>query len=171
MEKLSVIGEWRDIIKYADGRVVITDWQRNCVVKKLGVLVSEMLKGASESGISFWAIGSGNVSWDTTPFTPTISDADLTAEFARKAISAGNIVYINDSNEVSETPTNRLQISCMFESGDANGDWREFAIIAGTGASATVGTGKIINHKAHSLLVKTSDMTVTRQIRFTFVSA
>ena len=164
-----VVGEFRDTIIYKDGRKEVLEWNKNIIVRNLGILVARMLKGDPQAGIGYWAIGSGNSSWDVVPVEATVEDVALVAEFVRKIIPAEALYYIDDNNLVSVSPTNRLEIVLTFEYIDAVGSWREFAIFAGS-ATATLNSGTNINKKNHGRIDKTADMTIIRQMRFTFVN-
>ena len=91
----------------------------------------------------------------------------LVNEVGRKVIPASAFAFLFFFFRVSSTPTNVLQITLTFGANDCNGDWREFAIYGGN-ATSTLGTGIMINHKTHALLVKTNTIQVQRQIKFTF---
>lgn len=161
-------GEFRDTIYYADGSVEVTEWNRNLIVTGINNLIAALFKGQSGySGIGYWAIGSGQASWDTSLQNPTASGTKLVTEFARKAIPASAITFLTSSDTVSSTVTNRLQITLTFEESEANGSWREFGIFGGN-ATATKDSGIMINHKTHSIIPKSNSMRIERQIRFTF---
>ena len=90
----------------------------------------------------------------------------LTAEIGRVAIPASEITFLDSNyNEVSN-PTNIIQIKHTFGVSDCNGTWREFGIFGGN-ATATTNSGLLINKRHHSVLTKTSEMTVERTMRFT----
>ena len=159
-------GEFRDIITYADGTVEVTDWSRNTIVNDVTKAIAYAL--AQKGGATFWAVGKGLETWDNVnPPSPNATDNVLTSEIGRKAISASNIVFLNDSGSVSSTPTNVIQITVTFGANECNGSWREFAIVGGN-ATASANTGILINHKTHALIQKDSNMQIERQMRFTF---
>lgn len=162
------IGEFRDIIRYNNGKTVVTDWKRNTIVNGLAKLVSIMLKGDNGyGGIKYWAIGSGSDSWDNNPHSPSASDEGCTNEIYRKAIPSNAIKYLDDNFEETSNKTNRLLISLTFNNDEGNGTWREFAIVGGN-ATDQANSGIAINHKITGRFDKTSDMKIERQIRFTF---
>lgn len=167
--KFKIEGCFRDTIIYKNGTKKVLDWNKNIIVKNLGILVARMLKDDPQAGIGYWAIGSGNPTWDIVPESATADETSLLLEFFRKAIPSEAINYIDDDNLVSNTPTNRLEIVLTFDDAEAVGVWREFAIFAGA-ATATLNSGTNINKKNHGRIDKTSDMTIIRQMRFTFVT-
>ena len=161
-------GEFRDTIYYADGRVEVTDWNRNLIVSGINNLISALFKNQSGyTGIGYWAVGSGQSSWDTNLANPAASDVKLVNEIGRKAIPASAITFLTSSDDTTSTVTNRLQITLTFEENDANGSWREFGIFGGN-ATSTKDSGVMINHKTHSVIPKSNSMRIERQIRFTF---
>lgn len=162
------IGEVKDTIYHADGRVEVREF-RNTIVNGIGKLVACLLKAqAGYKGIQYWAVGSGSEGWDNVnPPVALATDTGCTNEIGRKAIPTSAIVFLDTNNNVTATPTNKIQITVTFGENDCNGTWREFAIFGGN-ATTTRNSGIAINHKTHAILVKTNTMVVERQIRFTF---
>ena len=123
-----------------------------------------MLKGDAD-GVQYWAVGSGNSSWDVDPVNPSQSETTLTNEIGRVALSASDLKYLNPDYTESDNPTNILQIKHTFGENDCNGQWREFGIFGGN-ATAETDSGIMINKKHHALITKASDMTIDRTMRF-----
>lgn len=163
-----ITGHFKDIIHYADGRTEVREGQ-NIIVKNIGKLIASLFKIQSGyTGLQYWAVGSGSESWDNVNPTPaTENDTQLVNEIGRKAISPSNITYLDEGNQPTSTVTNKIRVTVTFGTGDCNGTWREFAIFGGN-ATGTRNSGLAINHKNHSIMVKTAEMTVERQIIFTF---
>ncbi|MDF2615496.1 MAG: hypothetical protein K0Q47_151 [Sedimentibacter sp.] len=160
-------GEFRDVIRYKDGRIEERPWQRNLIVNDIIKAIACALKG--DAGIKYWAIGKGLDSWDdVTPPAPAATDSQLVQEIGRKALTSGSFQYVDGSGNVSTPMTNRLLITVTFGYEECNGNWREFSIVGGSSATATLNTGVLLNHKTHGLIVKTNSMEIERQIRFTF---
>ena len=159
-------GEITDKI-YKNGVLVETRKGHNLVVNSFLRLVMCLLKNQTGySGIQYWAVGSGASSWDNETPTPDVNATRLTAEIGRVAIPASEITFLDSNyNEVSN-PTNIIQIKHTFGVSDCNGTWREFGIFGGN-ATATTNSGLLINKRHHSVLTKTSEMTVERTMRFT----
>lgn len=170
LEKMnrSIIGEYVDTIRHADGRVEIREAQ-NCIINDIGKLIACLFKGQSGySRLGYWAVGQGLDNWDNVnPVSAQPTDTGCVNEIGRKEIPIENIKFLDSSNRETTTVTNKLQITLTFTENDCNGVWREFAIFGGN-ATATRNSGIAINHKNHAILVKTSSMVVERQIRFTF---
>lgn len=166
--KTHITGQYKDTIRYADGRVEVREGH-NLVVDGIYKLITSLLSNKSGyKGLGYWAIGEGLSSWNsTTPPSPSESDTRLTAEIGRVEISASNMVWLDESNEVSSTPTNKLRVRVTFGNSACVGSWREFGIFGGD-ATSTRDSGIMINHKTHGLIVKTAEMEIEREIIFTF---
>ncbi len=169
-----MIGEWQDKITNVEtGEVTVLPWQRNLVVNTIGNLIAARFFGntgggdADDKPISYWAIGSGNPSWDTVPGIPSVTDTILVAEFARKLITPSEMTYLDAGDLPTVSNTNKLQIILTFGTSEANGTWREFGIFGGN-ATAVLDTGLMINHKIHGSITKTVAIAIERTIRFTF---
>lgn len=159
-------GEITDIIHYKDGRVE-KRVGHNLVVNDFLKLVMSLLKGETGyKGVQYWAIGSGASSWDSNMPSPAIDATKLTSELGRVAISAGEIKFFTPEYEVTNTPTNIIQITHTFGLSDCNGVWREFGLFGGNATTAK-DSGIMINKRHHAVLTKTEEMTIERVMRFT----
>lgn len=163
---LRMTGEITDRI-YKNGVLVDEIVGHNLIVNSFLRLVMALCKGESGYGkIQYWAIGSGEDSWDDATPDPDINAVKLTAELGRVAITASEISFLDVSGAVSTTPTNVLQIRHIFGPNDCNGKWREFGIFGGN-ATPTADSGIMINKKHHSIITKTSEMSIERTMKFT----
>lgn len=169
LKVLNVKGEYTDTIRYADGTVeVIKD--QNLIVDGLYKIITSLLSAkGGYSGLQYWAIGSGNPSWDVSLPQPAKSDTRLTLEIGRKQIQPSDFAWVNDEGVVQSQPTNRLRVRVTFSTTECVGDWREFGIFGGN-ATSTSNSGILMNHKNHALVTKTSEMEIEREIIFTFSS-
>ena len=163
--KQKSIGEFRDVIKYADGTVETTEWSRNTIVTDVTKAIAYAL--AQKGGATYWAIGSGQESWDTTPVDPQPSDTRLNNEIGRKLIPASAIKFLDSKGQETTSITNTIQITLTFGANELNGKWREFAIVGGN-ATSNANSGILINHKTHGVINKTDTMEIERQMKFTF---
>lgn len=172
MEK-KFIGEVSDVlIDVETGERTVLPISYNTVVDNASVLIAGLIKRhAGFQGALFWEVGEGDGTWnDAAPPTPAKTDFKLFKPLFRKAIATSDISFIDGSNNVVATPTNRIQIVVKFATGEANGYLREFGIFGG-GADAVVGTlgsGLMINRKTHGVIYKTTGIELERTIRFTF---
>ena len=161
-----MVGEITDRI-YKNGVLVEERVGHNLIVNSFLKLAMALLKGQPGfSGIGYWAVGSGESSWDTNLPDPEINATVLTAEIGRVNIQPSEITFLDANYNPSTNPTNILQIKHTFGINDCNGVWREFGIFGGQ-ASAIANTGLMINKKHHKIITKTSDMTIERTMRFT----
>ena len=174
----SCTGYWFDRITSAlTGETVEFGREFNMIVSSIGRLAAVRFRGdANYHGLQVWAVGSGLADWDGRwdggmPPSPDPTATRLVNEIGRLPLSiAGgdsSIAYADRDGNPSEGITNRLLVRRTFGRGDANGDWREFALFGGD-ASEARGSGIMVNHKLHRVISKTSDMTVERSIIFTF---
>lgn len=152
---------------YKKGVLVEERVGHNLVVNSFLNLVMCLLKQESGySGLQYWAVGSGNSSWDDNTPTPEIDATRLTSEIGRVPISINDLRFLDSNyNEVSN-PTNILQISHTFGINDCNGTWREFGIFGGN-ATEILNSGIMINKRHHAVINKTDEMTIDRIMRFT----
>ena len=161
----NAIGEFRDIIRYKDGRVEVTEWTRNTIVNSVTKAIAYAL--AQKGGATYWAVGSGADSWDTSMPSPNVTDTQLTKEIGRKIIPNSAIKFLDSHGSETEEVTNVILIKMTFGASELNGKWREFAIVGGN-ATASPNTGILINHKHHGLITKNDTMEIERQMKFTF---
>lgn len=164
-------GEYKDTIKYKDGTVEVYE-DHNLIVDGIFNLITSLLATKSEyKGLQYWAIGEGLSSWNSEALPqPTAKDTKLVKEIGRKLLSPSNISWVNDRGEPSESPTNRLKVSVTFGHDECTGNWREFGLFGGN-ATVSADSGILINHKNHGLIVKTTEMEISREIIFTFTKA
>ena len=121
MEKVkqSSVGQFRDIIKYADGRVEVTEWSRNTIVNDVTKAIAYAL--AQKGGATYWAIGSGQESWDTTPTDPQPTDTRLVNEIGRKLIPNSAFTFLDSHGRETSSITNTIQITLTFGANEVNG--------------------------------------------------
>ena len=168
---LKMRGEIIDKIYDKEGNLIEERKGENLVVTSFLTLIACLMKNEQlYSGIQYWAIGQGNSSWDEVLPSPTLGDTQLVSEIGRVALDPSDITYVDENFDESPIPTNILQIQHTFDENTLNGSWREFGIFGGNATSA-LGSGIMINHRNHALLVKTSEMVVQRTMRFTLTLA
>ena len=163
-------GEVLDYFIHPDGSRELIRHDHNLIVNDCSVLIALLMRQeVGYVGLQYWAVGAGSNTWpNDPPPAPSASDSQLVDETYRKAIDTVNdIVYLDDSNVVSLTPTHKIQITVIFEEAEANGELREFGIFGGN-ASATLNSGVMINHKIHPLIYKTTALRLERILRLTF---
>lgn len=162
-----MVGESIDKI-YKNGVLIDEIHGHNLVVNSFLSLVLSLIKqrgSGSMNGVQYWAIGSGNSSWDSSMPNPSLTETQLTNEIGRSLISTSDIVFLDENYEETSSPTNILQVSHTFGSSECNGTWREFGLFGGN-ATATANSGIMINKRHHAVITKTSEMTIERVMRF-----
>ena len=165
-----IIGEVFDTIYYPDGRVEKREKSFNLIMKSFSTLIGAFIKGDTDytGGNLYWAIGSGQTTWDTSTFTPVDSATQLTNEVFRKEIPLSSRYFVNQNGDRVTTVTNRIQLDIVIEGRELNGfSLREFGIFGGN-ASSVANSGIMINHKVHARIDKTEGMRIVRSIRLTF---
>lgn len=168
--RVKMVGEITDKI-YKNGELIDVRVGHNIIVNSFLNLTMALMAGATGyTGIQYWAIGSGNASWDSDPVDPAENATQLTNEIGRVAIASSEIKFVDAEYQESVTPTNILQIEHSFGANDCNGTWREFGLFGGN-ATTTANSGIMINKKHHAVLTKTADMTIDRTMRFTLTLA
>lgn len=162
------LGETFDTITYPDGRVEKRERSFNIVVDSISKLISALIKNDSAyaEGNLYWAVGTGQSTWDTAPYNPVSTNTKLINEVFRKRITKRT--FIDSAGNPTAIATNRLQLEITVESSEANGlSLREFGIFGGN-VTGTKDSGVMINHKIHSRIDKEEGMIVERSVRFTF---
>lgn len=163
-------GMFKDIIRCGDKVVEETPWTHNLVVQSVTNLIAAQISGKMGSGNLYWAVGSGDTSWDAegADVKPTLGETQLTNEIGRKKITDTDIEFYTADNQHSDDITNRLHITSMFTEEECNGNWREFGLFGGDDAGVMVNTGIMIDKKHHGLISKTNETTVERHLILTF---
>lgn len=163
--KIHMTGQIVDRI-YKNGKLIDTIKGHNLVVNSFLKLVMTLCKGEpGYGGIQYWAVGSGDPSWDTDLPNPEINATRLTTEIGRVQIEPSEISYLTVDMAVSPTPTNIIQIRHVFGPSECNGTWREFGIFGGN-ATGAANSGIMINKRHHGVITKTNDMTIERTMKF-----
>lgn len=163
-------GYYRDILTDSQRRVFWdSGWRSNRIVQNCNRLLAALMKRhEGMQGIAYWAIGVGEADWDSTHLSPLSTTSQLTQEVARQAIATDQIVYLDDANEPTETPSNQLEITAEFQ-GESNASQplREFGLFGGD-ATEVPDSGLMIDYVIHPRIDLTPGMALSRQLRLTF---
>ena len=162
------IGEVTDVfINPATGERTPVHHGFNLVVDDCSVIIAMLMKGEG-TPLQYMAVGTGSTNWDNDNLPePEATDVKLLNETFRKAVQSSDIKFIDDDNNVSTTPTNRIQVTVTFLEDEANGELREMGFFS-CGATADKNTGHLVNRKIHPIIYKTTGMQLERTVRFTF---
>lgn len=175
-EKISfkIIGRWFDKYIYSDGHEEFGEhgefeWGWNQIQNTGAILLASLLKGeAGYNYMNYLGIGSGDVSWDTTPPTKSYDQTTLENEYFRKAVATTDITYLDPLTDlVSVTPTNKIEATVTLAAGEATGSLREFGLFGGT-ATATLDSGEMLNWISHARIDKGAGQQIVRKIRIEF---
>jgi hypothetical protein len=122
-------------------------------------------------GILYWAVGEGEKGWDALCPSPNLGDSQLVTEIARQALAPEQIVYLDATNQESETPTRCREITAEFQGTDlaSNGfqSLREFGLFGGD-ATEEPDSGFMIDYVIHPRIDLSSEAKLGRKLRLTF---
>lgn len=168
-------GKYRDIIVTSKGRVQWdSGWHCNLIVEQCRVLLAALMKGDEEmDGILYCAVGAGEKDWDSQRPIPPLTTAQLTNEVYRMPVSAEQITYLDETDQPSEIPTGRLEITIEFHGEDmvSNGyqSLREFGLFGGN-ATEEVNSGLMIDYIIHPRIDLIPSTELRRSVRLTFMA-
>jgi hypothetical protein len=171
-------GIYRDCLHDAEGgRLFDSGWRSNMIVMRCRVLIAGLLKDdANESplGIQSLKLGRGNSAWDAVP--PASADPNTMTQLVdatpyvipRNALT---LRYLNASNEISNTPTNRLEIIATLGPGEpvpgpsvpSPYPLREFGLFGRLN-----NTDYMIDYIRHPLIEKDNAVTLERRVQLIF---
>lgn len=155
--KFMAVGETIDRIYDTKGNLVEEIKGHNIVVNSFLKVITSLIKNVSNPTANpqkiTWYVGNGNKA-------PTVNDNTLNNIIGSKKVS--DIRFIDpDTNAESELPTTAIQISCIFNANECNGNWSEFALALDT----TNGSCILIDRRVHSPIVKDNEMVIERVLR------
>jgi hypothetical protein len=171
-------GIYRDRLLDAGGGAVFdSGWRKNMIVMNCRVLIAGLLKDdpdESPLGIQSLKLGRGSASWDALP--PASPDPDTMTQLVEATPyviprSALTLRYLNASNEISNAPTNRLEVIATLGPGEpAPGPnvpspylLREFGLFG-----KLKGADYMIDYIRHPLIEKDSAVTLERRVQLIF---
>lgn len=105
----------------------------NIIVKDAGIIVARLLKNAQDpvpgqnNGVTMLAVGTGATGAVLSPDAPTIYQRALNTELARKGFSATQ--FRDSLGNAVAYPTNIVDYTCTFASGEANGSLNEMGLM------------------------------------------
>ena len=172
MKKRDVLikGIYRDILKRKDETIIYdSGWASNTIVDRCRMLLAGFMKNDPSDGIQYLAVGRGLQVWDTTgaPVPNTETTTNLIDRFDPPIqVSDLVIVYLNDDETISTTPTTRLQITATLPTNYPTPETyplREFGLFGRLN-----GVDFMINNIRHPVIHKDSSSTLIREIRLSF---
>ena len=114
----------------------------NLIVNNGRFMVANLLSGVDNSGVTYFAMGSGVTS-------PVITNTALETESFRKLIGSRTVESLYYAKFVT-----------FLSSSEANGSFREAALVGGSTASVTAGSGVLFSRVPINL-TKSSSQTLT----------
>ena len=171
---VGIKGEWQDTIIYKDGSKKVTTGtiKPNQIQNTFSTLLASLCKAESGYGaLTYMAIGSGQVSWDSSTPSQPYATTELETEYFRKAIDPADMIYIDPVTNISTggTPSSKIEIAVTLESADAIGTMREFGLFGGT-ATTTLDSGELVNWVVHNKVDKDTSVELQRIVRIEFVT-
>lgn len=166
-------GYYCDVITATRGEACWeSGWQPNLVVNRCSLLLSMLMKRhPGMEGILYCAIGEGEDAWDENRPISLLSDTQLAREVCRKPIPTDQMVYLDEDDRPTDTPTSLLDISVEFRGEDIVSDGiqpiREFGLFGGD-ATDVANSGYLINRVTHARYDLTPLLTLNRKIHLTF---
>jgi len=169
-------GYWRDTVQRRGGTWEPAGEGPNLVVATASVVMAALLRQST----LYWAIGDGNVgnasatpAWDAgvaaQTIVPSAGETGLLREIFRKVVAPADIEFLDGGGLVVAGPTNRLRVKVTIgnlEPGSGTFYFREWGLF-GLTATATPGSGFLINHKVHPTFEKTVVSALGRVVHLT----
>lgn len=174
---LSIRGIYRDVVEDGE-RVVVHDsgWISNTIVTRCRVLLASFMKNEPASGIHHLAVGQGKEAWDSDgPPVPVPKTSKLVQGYKPWiGVDDLEVVYLDASDDVLDTPSPRLQITATLEPGyppplDDLSPYplREFGLFGRLGDEDS-GEDYMINCIRHPVIHKDAAATLIRVVRLYF---
>jgi len=169
---IKISGEWEDTYFYKDGSKKTKKGiiKPNQIQNTFADLLTALCKRETGyDGITYLAVGRGNVTWDSSAPSQPYSQTTLEDEFFRKAIPTTDIVWVDPVTNVPTggTPSSKIEITATLAYSEANDTLREFGLFGGT-ATSTLDSGEMVNWIIHSRIDKDSSFEIQRKVRIKF---
>ena len=172
MSSLALKGIYRDCLRNSHGDVISdSGWRSNMIVLRCRTLLSGFLKNDTALGIQALQVGRGDPSWDVTPPPlpdPNTLNALTDATPFEMPVGQLTLEYLDTTDSVIATPTNRLQITATLgpnipPSPPNPFPLREFGLFGQLG-----GVRYMIDYIRHPLIEKDATTTLERKVRLIF---
>ena len=112
------------------------------------------------------AIGRGIAGWDRQAPVYQLDTTALRNEVFRKAVTLGNITFLDESDEQVDQARPHLLIQVAFEPGEGEGTIRECGLLLERDAAESPGC--LLSYYTHTRIDKGEDMTLQRQVHVDF---
>ena len=171
--KYSIQGNYCDkLIDFRGRELWSSGWRSNLIVESCDLLLASLMKREPETeGILYWAVGEGEASWELGAPVAASTTSQLSSETARKLLVPKQIVYLDETGQLTDTPTSRLEVASKFTTEDFETNapipLREFGLFGGD-ATEVPDSGFIIDYVIHPRIELTPGVTLSRKLRLTF---
>lgn len=164
-----ITGYYQDRVTEADGRPLGSGrWRHNTLVHGVWTVVASLLKGdPAARGISWGALGSGRLEWDSNPPDASALQSRLATEVARVALAPAEVRYLDGAGRAVDQPSSWLEAEIRYQAGSSPVTLREFALFGGNAGPAS-GSGIMINYVVHRRLDLRPGQQLTRSVRLSF---
>lgn len=174
MSVTTIKGIYRDKLFDAAGNPIFdSEWKSNLIVLRCRLLLASFMKNEPTAlGIRALQVGRGDSSWDVTP-PPAPNPATTTQLFDAAPFTIPNtdlvLQYLNDSDQITPGPTNRIEIVATLGAGvpapitDPPYPLREFGLFG-----SLSGAPFMIDYVRHPLIEKDGAVTLERRVRLIF---
>lgn len=166
-------GQYWDCLSKQGGECEDFGWRSNVIVNQCRQLLAAFMKGETVSGIQYIELGTGDEAWDSEVAGPqdpaTEALADSSPVVINVADAAMQVDFINNVDDFSAVPTNRLQVTLTLEgtalpiSAGETYPLREFALYGEVGGSAYM-----VDYVRHTVMHIGAEDSLTRKIRLVF---
>jgi hypothetical protein len=116
------------------------------------------------TGITYWAVGSGDESWDAARPSVDPRATRLAAEFDRQAIAPAQTTYLHGDGRRTAAPCACIEVSAAY-TWPQDRTLREFGLYGGD-AGETADSGYLINYVIHPRIDLKAGAALTRRMRF-----
>lgn len=158
----TIRGEYQDTIyAYNEGGEIVSQEKlplcKNIITNGVSQYMAGLIQGTYLGGAVYMAVGTGSQAQSETITT-------LVAEYTRAQCS---ISFVDNTNAVSATPTNRLAFTVIFAKGAIVATLTEFGLFAGTQANLANG-GLELDYVAHQPISLDATLSLSRTVYLSF---
>lgn len=168
---IDIKGYWKDTFIYPSGKIIEKEWKKNTICNSGLIGLCRILHGDTgfSGGISniWYAVGSGESSWDSDLQSASSSDTILVNELNYTEARKNPTVFQFWNTAPTDTPAYTLFLETTLGATELVGEYlREFGVFIGNGTQDK-DSGYLLNHVNHSMIHK-GNFALKRQIKFVF---
>jgi hypothetical protein len=172
MSVVTLEGYYCDRLLGPDGREISSSgWRHNLIVTPCRTLLAGFMRNDTALGIQSLQVGRGDPAWDAGGAPAPDPNTTKLTDNTPFVIAVANLTlqYLNPTDGVVATPTNRVQITATLGPGqptaatDPPFPLREFGLFGQLGVQA-----QMIDYIRHPLIQKDGSVTLERKVRLVF---